>query len=127
MRAVKGRDTAPELLLRRALRQAGLIGYRVHLRTLPGTPDLAFTRWQVAVFVDGTFWHGDPRRWHPERASGYWRAKIARNQVRDERVNQELEDLGWLVLRVWDTDLVRDPAAAVASIAAALVRRGRTA
>ncbi len=79
------------------------------------------------MFVDGTFWHGDPRRWHPERASDYWRAKIARNQARDERVNQELEDLGWLVLRVWDTDLVRDPAAVVASIAAALVRRGRTA
>lgn len=124
MRAVKGRDTAPELALRQALRGAGLAGYRVHVRTLPGSPDIAYTRWRVAVFVDGAFWHGDPRRWHPERASDYWRTKINRNQARDRRANQELAELGWIVVRVWDTDLARDPATAVRSVAAALIRHG---
>lgn len=120
MRAVRSKNTQPELILRRALRAAGLLGYRIHLASLPGTPDIAFTRWRVAIFVDGTFWHGDPRRWHPERASPYWREKVARNQERDARVDRELAELGWVVIRVWDTDLIQDNRAALQLITDAL-------
>lgn len=124
MRAVKSKDTGPELLLRRTLRAAGLTGYRIHVRALSGVPDIAFTRWKVAVFVDGTFWHGDPRRWHPERASDYWRDKITRNQARDNRVDHELAEMGWLVVRIWDTDLTRNPSTAAGSVIEALVEHG---
>jgi len=126
MRAVRSRDTRPELLLRRHLWAAGLRGYRVHVKWLPGTPDLAYGRWKVAVFVDGTFWHGDPRRWHPERASDYWREKIARNQLRDASTNAALVDSGWVVVRIWDTDLLRRPAAAVEEVRVALSSVGWT-
>lgn len=114
MSHIKAKDTKPELALRKALRDAGLTGYRKNLRSLPGTPDVAFTRYKVAVFADGDFWHG--RDWGKARPKleagkdpGYWVSKIERNIERDRRVNAELERLGWTVIRLWGSDILKDP------------------
>lgn len=108
MAAIRARDTKPELALRAALRAAGVTGYRVHRRDIPGRPDIAFIRWKVAVFVDGVFWHGHPDHWDPGKASSdYWRRKIAGNIERDRAADTVLAGLGWRVVRVWDLD-VRD-------------------
>ncbi len=70
---------------------------------------MAYTRWKVAVFVDGSFWHGHPSKWQPGRWSGYWDEKIKRNIARDERQNKALVDAGWRVVRLWDFEIEHDP------------------
>jgi DNA mismatch endonuclease (patch repair protein) len=120
MAAVRGKDTKPELVLRRALHAAGVRGWRCHRKNLPGTPDLAFGRSRVAVFVDGSFWHGHPSKYWPGRSGPYWDAKIQRNQERDRRVDAELAALGWRSLRLWDFEVERTPDAAVAAVVALL-------
>jgi DNA mismatch endonuclease (patch repair protein) len=74
----------------------------------------------VAVFVDGSFWHGHPSKWQPDRWKGYWDEKIKRNIARDARHNAALRDAGWLVIRVWDFEVEHEPAALAARIRAAL-------
>jgi len=120
MAAIRSKNTKPELAVRYALRRRGASGYRVHVAALPGRPDIAFTRWRVAIFLDGAFWHGHPAHFNSETASEYWRAKIARTQERDRLANQQLQAAGWTVLRFWDfevkkrlDDLVRDIEAAL--------------
>jgi DNA mismatch endonuclease (patch repair protein) len=120
MQRIKGRDTQPELLLRRSLHALGLRGWRCHRVTLPGKPDLAFGRARVAVFVDGAFWHGHPSRYWQGRTSSYWDAKISRNQARDKRVNSMLRRSGWRVMRVWDFQITADPDRAARRVAARL-------
>ena len=123
MASIRKTDTKPELTLRAALRSAGITGYRCHVRALPGLPDVAFTKWRLAVFVDGVWWHGHPD-WLPHGRRGpYWDAKIAGNVERDKRVDAELAAMGWLVLRVWDIDVIRDPDSAAARVADALGRQ----
>jgi DNA mismatch endonuclease (patch repair protein) len=103
MRRVKGRDTAPELKVRRLLRGAG-IGYRLGGCGLPGRPAVVMKGRRIALFVHGSFWHGhDCRRGArlPRANADYWAAKIARNRARDVRVAAELEAAGWRVLTVW--------------------------
>jgi DNA mismatch endonuclease, patch repair protein len=120
MARVKGRDTRPELALRRALYAAGARGWRCHRRNLPGRPDLAFGRKRVAVFVDGAFWHGHPSRYWPGRSGAYWDAKIARNQERDRAADRDLAQLGWRVVRLWDFEVERDLDVCVARVLDAL-------
>lgn len=108
MSRVGGKDTGPELQLRKALYARGVRGWRCH-RNLPGKPDLSFGRVQLAVFVDGAFWHGHPSKYWPGRTSDYWDRKIASNKERDRRVNQELEEMGWTVFRIWDFEVESDP------------------
>lgn len=105
--------TAPEMILRRTLWAAGL-RYRLHVRGLPGRPDLVVARWKIVVFCDGDFWHG--RNWRHRRQrlgrgwnAAYWVAKIERNRKRDRTVNSQLRAQGWLVLRVWEGDLRSNP------------------
>lgn len=123
MARVRGKDTSPELALRRALYALGLRGWRCHRKTLPGKPDLAFGRARVAVFVDGGFWHGHPSKYWPGRSGPYWDAKIARNQARDVRANAELADLGWQVVRLWDFEVQADPIGAAERVAKAVEGR----
>lgn len=108
MSAVRRVDTRPELALRRALWEAGLRGYRVDARGLPGRPDVVFSRARVAVFVDGAFWHGHRSRYRKGIAGAYWDEKIAGNRLRDRRANYALRRLGWRVLRVWDFEVAKD-------------------
>ena len=108
--ASKKVDTVPELRLRRALHRAGL-RYRKNVKTLPGNPDIVFSRVRVAVFCDGDFWHG--REW--ERRSrriatgtnaAYWVRKIERNMERDQERQRMLGAMGWKVLRFWETEIL---------------------
>lgn len=124
MARVRGTNTKPEMALRRSLRAAGATGYRIDLRSLPGRPDVAFTRWKVAVFVDGAFWHGRADRWHPDRANDYWRTKISTNMSRDREVETVLQGLGWSVVRVWDDEVMRDPDGAALRVVQALGEAG---
>ena len=107
MSRVKTRNTAPEVALRRALWAAGIRGWRLHPKAVPGRPDLAWIGRRVAVFVDGAFWHGHPDHYWGQ-SGAFWDAKIARNRARDERVNAELAAKGWLVIRFWDFEVSRD-------------------
>jgi DNA G:T-mismatch repair endonuclease len=84
MRAVKRLDTTPEPALRRALRALGVTNYRVDISDVPGCPDVGFKRRQLAVFVDGAYWHGRADGLRPGRPP-YWDAKIAKNMERDGR------------------------------------------
>jgi DNA mismatch endonuclease (patch repair protein) len=106
MSRVRTRDTKPELILRRGLWAAGLRGWRCHRRDLPGRPDLAFGRHQIAIFVDGAFWHGHPEHYRGQ-SGPFWDKKIATNKARDRRVDKELGELEWTVLRFWDFEVDR--------------------
>lgn len=124
MRAVRKENTEPEILLRRALWAAGVRGWRVHRKSLPGSPDISFGRIRLAVFVDGSFWHGHPSAYRPGR-SAFWDRKIASNIQRDRRVDRDLRSLGWRPLHVWDLDVERRPAMVVRRIIRLLsARRG---
>jgi DNA mismatch endonuclease, patch repair protein len=120
MASIRGSDTKPELLLRRALWHADVRGWRCHWRGPGGKIDIAFTRWRLAVFVDGSFWHGHPSKWHPGRWSGYWDEKIRRNLARDAAQNEALRAAGWDVLRVWDFEVEHDSEAIASTVALAL-------
>jgi DNA mismatch endonuclease (patch repair protein) len=122
MSRVRVRDTAPELLLRRALWAAGVRGWRLHSKKLPGKPDLAFFSCKLAVFVDGAFWHGHPAYYHGQ-SGPFWDTKIAGNRERDARVNAQLASLGWEVVRLWDFEMEKDVAGCVARVVAALEQR----
>lgn len=114
MARIKGRDTTPEMALRRALWVAGLRGYRKNYKHAPGTPDVAFTRYKLAVFADGGFWHGKDFEAREARlAAGnngaYWAAKIRRNMERDREQEEALRASGWTVLRFWDDEILMGP------------------
>ncbi|MEV6987407.1 very short patch repair endonuclease [Sphaerisporangium sp. NPDC051017] len=117
MQANKGRDTKPELALRRAVHALGL-RYRVSVRPLPKirrTADLVFSKAKVAVFLDGCFWHGCPEH-HTKAATNadYWAEKVVRNRERDAQTDRTLADSGWLVIRVWEHEDPRDAAVHIA-------------
>jgi len=104
MSRIRSRDTRPELQLRQALWAVGL-RYRV-TSSLPGRPDVVIHRASLAVFVDGCFWHACPDHYRaPATNPGYWQEKRARNEARDRRVDQELREKGWRVLRVWEHEV----------------------
>jgi DNA mismatch endonuclease (patch repair protein) len=118
MSTLARRDTAPELALRRELHRRGF-RYRVQVK-VPGnnrrTIDIAFSRVQLAVYVDGCFWHGCPEHHVQPRAnSDWWRWKIERNQARDIDTDRELAAAGWTVLRIWEHEPVDLAATAVES------------
>lgn len=105
MRANRGRDTGPELALRRAIHARGL-RYFVNRRPVSRvrrTADLVFPRARLAVFVDGCFWHGCPVHHTVAKANAdFWADKVTRNRERDAETNRLLADEGWTVLRIWE-------------------------
>lgn len=109
MQANTGRATRPEAGLRSAVHRLGL-RFRIDVRpesALRCTADLVFRRARVCVFVDGCYWHGCPKHFHPPKQNGaWWTEKIEDNRRRDRRRSQELADRGWKVLRVWEHDLI---------------------
>ena len=124
MSRVRNRDTAPEVELRRALWAAGVRGWRLHPRKVPGKPDVAWIGRRLAVFVDGAFWHGHPD-YYWGQSGKFWDEKIERNRKRDECVTGELIEAGWTVLRFWDFEVEQQPAQCVAAVYAALGLEGR--
>lgn len=121
MAAIRSRNTRPEVALRHALRAEGIVGYRCHHPGLPGKPDLAFTRWKLAVFVDGAFWHGHPEHFTFGKLGDYWDKKVARTQRRDRAQEKQLAALGYKVLRFWDFEVKDELPACVSRTRAALL------
>ena len=121
MRANKGKNTGPEIAIRRMLHQAGY-RFRLHRKDLPGRPDLAFPGRQAAIEVRGCYWHGHGC-WlgQPSKTRvNYWGPKIQANRVRDARNLRAMEEAGWRVMEVWECELRRDPAAVLAAVQAFL-------
>ena len=107
MRAVKSRDTKPEMIVRRLAHGMGY-RYRLHSAGLPGKPDLAFPGRKAVVFVHGCFWHGHRCKRGarvPEANVAYWTAKIAGNLARDRKHTSKLRRAGWRVLTIWECEL----------------------
>jgi DNA mismatch endonuclease (patch repair protein) len=120
MAAIRSKNTRAEHQLRRALRERGLTGYRCHHRKLPGKPDIAFTRWRVAIFIDGAFWHGHPDHFTFGKLGGYWDEKVRRTQQRDREQQKALTELGYDVLRFWDFEVKEDSGRCAALVEAHL-------
>lgn len=110
MSHIRAKDTKPEVLLRKALWKRG-IRYRKNYADLPGKPDIVLTRYKIAVFVDGDFWHARGHQDSPgeQVASNkeYWQKKLKNNVERDKAVNDVLTEDGWLVLRFWSSDVMK--------------------
>lgn len=109
MQGNKRKDTKPELLVRKRLREAGLVGYRLDWAKAPGRPDIAFPGRKIAIFVNGCYWHRCP---HcnpsvPKKNVSFWEAKFRRNVERDKRALEELEQLGWTAITIWECELKR--------------------
>ena len=107
MQANRSKNTSPELLVRRKLREAGLPGYRLHWKKAAGRPDVCYPGRKVAVFVNGCYWHRCPHCALPMPKSNvtFWSDKFARNRARDERNQRALVEDGWTVLVVWECRL----------------------
>ncbi len=102
MSQIRGKDTAPELLVRRELWKRGF-RYRVHDRSLSGTPDISNKRRKLAVFIDGCFWHACPLHFrYPQDNALYWERKIRRNRERRNDVRAELRAMGFTVLEFYE-------------------------
>ena len=131
MAAIPSKNTRPELALRKALWHKGY-RYRVNVKKLPGKPDIVFSTARVAVFCDGDYWHG--HNWAirglsslEEELAGYsefWRNKIVGNIERDTKNNRSLRDMGWTVIRLWESDIRADINGCVQQIKTALINAG---
>jgi DNA mismatch endonuclease (patch repair protein) len=107
MAKVRGRDTRPEMTVRRLLHKLGY-RYRIHVRDLPGKPDIAFRRRRKVIFVHGCFWHGHPgckRAREPQSNSHFWGKKLEANRRRDASQLQALRGAGWDALVVWECEI----------------------
>ena len=107
MRSVKGKDTKPEMMVRKYLFSKG-IRYRLHDKSLPGKPDIKLTKFKTVIFVNGCFWHGHKNckiYVMPKTNSRFWADKIDRNIERDSRNYVKLKELGWNIITVWECDL----------------------
>lgn len=106
MRAVRGKDTAPEILVRKAVHKLGL-RFRLHVASMPGRPDLVLPKWRTAIFVNGCFWHRHPgckKASIPKANAEFWRRKFANNVQRDQANYQRLAELGWKVVVLWECE-----------------------
>ncbi|PRC94397.1 very short patch repair endonuclease [Solimicrobium silvestre] len=103
MRAIKNKDTKPEIIIRQALHARGL-RFRLHVKTLPGTPDIVLPKFKTVVFVNGCFWHG--HRCHlsktPKTRTEFWLSKISANMSRDVLIYKKLSDAGWRIAVIWE-------------------------
>ena len=105
MAAIRGKDTKPEILVRKFLFNKGL-RYRLNNRKLPGSPDIVLKKYKTVIFVDGCFWHGhDCRNTRPAENKEYWQKKCERNMKHDKDVTAMFEARGWKVLRIWECEL----------------------
>ena len=107
MAAIKGKDTKPEMIVRKYLFSRGL-RFRVQVKKLQGTPDIVLPKYKIVVFVNGCFWHGHEGCKYfrlPKSNVEFWREKIERNIERDKESMKALFDLGWKVIRVWECEL----------------------
>lgn len=118
MSKIRGKNTSPELLVRKSLWRAGKRGYRIHKKML-GNPDIVFARKKLVIFIDGDFWHG----WEIKKGRKlppYWVEKISRNMKRDKEYTKLLKKEGWHVLRFWEHDVLGSTDKVITKIAKSL-------
>ncbi len=120
MRHIRSKNTEIECILRKALWKKGY-RYRKHYSKIPGNPDIVLTKYKIAIFCDGEFFHG--KDWEVQRKrieksnnSDYWIMKIERNISRDEDVNRRLKAMGWVVLRFWGKDIKKNTESCIKAI-----------
>ncbi len=106
MRAIKAQDTKPEMIVRRMLHGLGF-RYRLHVRSLPGTPDIVLPKYRTIIQVQGCFWHGHdcPLFKLPETRREFWALKIKANQLRDQKATEALQEKGWRIAVIWECAL----------------------
>ena len=119
MSSIKGKDTKPEIAVRKTVWGMG-IRYRLHSKAVPGTPDISNRRRRLAVFVDGCFWHGCPRCYRePQTNTTFWRAKVERNRKRRHAVREDLERQGFQIAEIWEHDAY-SPSAVIGMVESAM-------
>jgi DNA mismatch endonuclease (patch repair protein) len=107
MSRIRSKDTNPEKVVRSLLHRMGY-RFRLHVRTLPGAPDIVLLRYHTVIFVNGCFWHRHANcvlAYTPKTRTGFWKKKLSRNVARQHKVNDELEAMGWRVMTVWECDI----------------------
>ena len=120
MSQIRGKNTTPEIKLRKLLFATGIRGYRIH-HNIPGKPDIVFVKKKIAIFIDGCFWHKCPVCFQePETRNEFWMKKIQSNVDRDKKVNDLLKNEGWTVIRIWEHEIKKEPEKAVVKIIALL-------
>lgn len=111
MAHIRSKNTKAEVMLRKALWHRGL-RYRKNYKDLPGAPDIVLTRYKIAIFVDGDFWHARGHQDNPGEQVAtnkeFWQKKLKNNVERDREVNDALTEEGWLVLRFWESDIKKN-------------------
>lgn len=115
MSCIKSNDTSIEVMLRKALWHEG-IRYRKNYKALPGKPDIALTKYKIAIFCDGEFWHGKDlmiNKRIPKKNQDFWISKIERNIKRDNEIDAKLFQQGWLVLHFWGDEIMKSLSACV--------------
>ena len=107
MISIRAKNTKPEIILRKALWDSGIRGYRLHWKKAPGKPDIAFPGKKIAIFVNGCYLHRCPHCQPPlpKTHSDFWKNKFEKNVKRDKKKTQELEALGWKVITVWECQI----------------------
>ncbi|PIS29897.1 very short patch repair endonuclease [Candidatus Saganbacteria bacterium CG08_land_8_20_14_0_20_45_16] len=118
MSAIKGKNIYPEKKLKQALRRDGVKGFRSHLKTLPGVPDICYPVKKFAIFVNGCFWHRCPKckLKLPKSHTVYWQKKFARNVNRDKKNLKMLAKMGWKSKTIWECEIKKDVAGVVSKI-----------
>ena len=107
MSAIRGKNTKPEMIVRRGLWKRGF-RYRLNYKRLPGHPDLVLRKYKTCIFINGCFWHGHECCKYstvPKTNTEFWVNKVQRNKERDERVKHELNAMGWNCITVWECEL----------------------
>ncbi|MBA7532094.1 hypothetical protein ES705_24320 [subsurface metagenome] len=107
MATVKNRNTKPEIQVRKALFSRGF-RYRINDKRLPGSPDIVLPKYHTAIFVHGCYWHGHTnckKAIKPSTNKNFWNAKIEKNRLRDQKAQQELSQMGWKVIVIWECEL----------------------
>ncbi len=125
MQAIRSKDTTIELLLRKALWERG-VRYRKNYKKLIGKPDIAITKYRIAVFCDSDYWHGydwENRNQRIKSNRDYWVPKIERNMKRDQEVTERLQHEGWIVLRFWEWQIRKKLSECVENILQAIESR----
>lgn len=119
MSGVRSKDTKPELTIRRKLHVIGF-RYRLHVKNMPGTPDLVLPKYNTVIFVNGCFWHQHPgcaKATIPTTRADWWEEKLNSNVDRDRKIKHELVEMGWNVITVWECDISKNADKVVALIA----------
>lgn len=115
MSRIRSKNSRAEVAMRKVLWNFGH-RYRLHHKNLPGKPDIVFSKWKIAIFIDGDFWHGNDwenKRQRIKSNREFWIPKIERNIQRDREVDEQLAKMGWHCLRIWEREIKKDFGASV--------------